>query len=132
MKNYGAKEFINPHTGEPESFHERTERIVRERDEKNGNKPYISQRKQREIDRQARQAERERVKLNKEDIVKACTKHGSCKVTVNDLKNSFPKMISQIDGNAFRTQIDNKQFHEWLAVNGLTFTMPDFVFIKKP
>jgi hypothetical protein len=118
-------EFINPKTGKPESFKDRTERIAREQQ---GNRLYISQRQQREIDRQARQDEQKQVKLNQDDIVAACIKNGSCKVTIDDIKNAFPKIISKIDGNAYRTQIDNKQFQEWLAVNGLTFTLPDFVF----
>ena len=89
-----------------------------------------TQRQQRELDKKKREAEKQRVKLTQQDILDRCTKDGVVTVNINDMKNAFPKIIFQIDGNAFRTQIDNKEFEEFLRSNGLTFSLPDFVFIK--
>lgn len=97
-------------------------------------KQYVSQptqKEQRDLRRKERQAESERAKLTQEDILTKCNSEGGCKVTINDMKNAFPKMISQIGGNAYMTQIDNKKFHEFLLSNGLTFSLPEYVFKKQ-
>ena len=90
----------------------------------------LTQKEQRELRRQQRQAEAERAKLTQQDILNKCDSTGSCVVTMDDLKNAFPNLIHQIDNNAYRTQIDNKLFHAFLVSNGLTFSLPDFVFRK--
>jgi hypothetical protein len=143
-KLHAPDEFINPHTGKPESFEERTERVAGENEKKHdaawqNEKAKLSQagfikptqQEQRKMNKQQRQAELERAKLTQQDILNKCNSDGGCKVTINDVKNAFPKMISQIDGNNYRTQIDNKQFHEFLLKNHLTFSLPDFVFKKQ-
>jgi hypothetical protein len=137
---HGSNEFVNEKTGRPESFSERTARLVRERDlkasaeilelKRTGKIP-LSQKEQRELKRQQRQAEVETATLTKQDILAKCGTDGFVKVTVSALKNAFPSMISQIAGNAYRTQIDNKQFHEFLLNNNLTFSLPDLVFKKQ-
>ena len=91
----------------------------------------VTQREQRELRRQQRQAEAERAKLTQQDILNKCNSAGSCVATINDIKNAFPNLIHQIDDNAYRTQIDNKGFHEFLLSNKLSFSLPDFVFKKQ-
>ena len=93
--------------------------------------PQPTQKEQREAKRKQRQAELERAKLTQDNILTNCAANGEFKVTVEGLKNAFPKMISQIDGNSFRTNIDNIPFKEFLLSNDLTFTLPDFVFKKR-
>jgi hypothetical protein len=98
-------------------------------DKKAGHIP-LTQKEQRELKRQQREKEATRAKLDQAGIEKSCAENGECKVTIEDLKNAFPKMVSQIEGNTYRTQIDNKQFYEFLTSNGLTFTFPDYIFRK--
>lgn len=93
--------------------------------------PQPTQKEQRELKRKQREAEQERVKLTQQDILNKCNSDGCCKVAIIDLKNAFPKMISQIDGNNFRAQIDHTPFRDFLISNGLTFSFPDFVFKKQ-
>jgi hypothetical protein len=90
-----------------------------------------TQKEIRESKRKERQAELERAKLTQQDILDKCNSQGECKVNESDLKNAFPKMVSLIDGNAFRPQINIKQFSEFLLNNSLTFSLPDFVFKKQ-
>jgi len=91
----------------------------------------LTQKEQRELRRQQRQGEAERAKLTQQDILNKCDSTGSCVATINDIKNAFPNLIHQIDDNAYRTQIDNKGFHEFLLSNKLSFSLPDFVFKKQ-
>ncbi len=81
--------------------------------------------------RKHRQEEAERAKLTQQDILNKCNSDGGCKVTIDNMKNAFPTLISQIDENNYRTQIDNKRFHEFLLKNHLTFSLPDFIFKKQ-
>lgn len=140
MSIYGPNEFLNEKTGKPESFVERTQRLADEKREKERLKweeyrrlhpSPPTQKESREAKRKQRQAELERAKLTQDDILAKCVANGGIKVTIEDLKHAFPKMISQIEGNNFRTQIDNKQFHDFLLSNSLTFSLPDCVFKKQ-
>ena len=112
--------------------HEQESREIHEwlEAEKKAGRLPLTQREQRELRRQQRQVEAERAKLTQQDILNKCDSTGSCVVTINDIKNAFPNLIHQIGSNAYRTQIDNKLFHAFLVSNGLTFSLPDFVFRK--
>lgn len=139
-KLHNSHEFVNEKTGDPESFGERTQRLFEESRLK-GKTEFLelvrtgaippTQKEQRELKRKQRQEEAERAKLTQQDILNKCNSDGGCKVTIHDMNNAFPKLISQIDGNNYRTQIDNRQFHEFLLKNHLTFSLPDFVFKKQ-
>jgi len=139
-KLHSSHEFVNEKTGQPESFHERTERLAEESRLKDkaeflelvrtGAIP-PTQKEQRELKRKHRQEEAERAKLTQQDILNKCNSDGGCKVTIDNMKNAFPTLISQIDENNYRTQIDNKRFHEFLLKNHLTFSLPDFIFKKQ-
>jgi hypothetical protein len=135
------KPYINKKTGQRESWGERLTRIRLEKEmakqaeieanRKAGKIEPNTQKEHREAKRKQRQAEAERAKLTQQNILDRCNTDGHCEVTVSDMKNAFPALISQIDGNAFRTQIDSKTFNEFLSGNGLIFVFPDFVFLKR-
>jgi hypothetical protein len=110
--------------------HEQETREIREELEalkKSGQIP-LTQKELRELKRKQREEEAGRAKMTQAGILAKCATDGCVKVTVADMKNAFPSVISQIGGNAFRTQIDNKVFHEFLLSNNLTFSLPDLVF----
>lgn len=116
----------------PKSHEQVTQEIHAELEalKKSGQMP-LTQKEQRNLRSKQRQEEAERAKLTQEEIIAKCKTDGFLKVTVTSMQNAFPRLVSQIDGNVYRTQIDNKQFHEFLLNNSLTFTLPDLVFRKR-
>lgn len=60
--------------------------------------------------------------MTKEDILRGCkTNPQGFHVTLDEIKSAFPTLLPLND---------NKDFHDFLIENHLSFTLPDFVFKK--
>jgi hypothetical protein len=136
---YGDDEFINPHTGKPESFSERTGRIQKEQqnkeraawDEERKKYPVtMTQKEQRALKSKMKEEQAKLAGHTQADILNRCLADGGCYVTAETLKTAFPSMVTFIGGNNYRLNINNKEFEAFLLVKGLKFVKPDNIFIK--